>query len=226
MCKGLPFRYVSANSLLFFSEKTSSDFRADVLTCGLYTQMTASDKHSAFEEVTEWRHRYLQALTSFRCVISYRANQTFSLEAGETIWSCLVSKLGTRVSSSMLEAAEATFRQISLNTDPAGLTLLAEHAVRKLCDEPPTCEVVLQLGFSEAAPVTTLAFLSFKSTLAVAGLPLAALLTEDNISGAVNLSIISFELDGHDFGYFRERMIQKLGSKRDELIIKIAQVES
>ncbi|WP_426142938.1 hypothetical protein [Pseudomonas sp. DWP3-1-2] len=218
-------RYVNANSLFFFSGQSSAAFQADVLTCSLYSHLAASKKYSAFDQVIDWRRQYFDVLTGFRCLIPHRENHTLSLEAGETPWRCLVRELGARVSPALRETAENTFIQLSSDTQSPALKLLEAQSIRTLSDEPGTYDVSLQIGFCDDAPAVTLGFLSFKTTSPVAGLPLAALLTEGHISEALELSIISFEVDEHDFGYFRQALIERLGSRRDELIVKIPEVQ-
>jgi hypothetical protein len=226
MCKGLPLRYVNANSLLFFSGQSSPAFQADVLTCSLYSQLAASKKYSAFDQVVDWRRQYFDVLTGFRCLISRRENHTLTLNAGETLWSCFIRELGARVSPSLRETAENTFIQLATATENPALKLLQAQSVRALSDELETYDVSLQIGFCEGAPTVTLGFLSFKTTSPVAGLPLAALLTEGHISGALELAIISFDVDEHDFGYFRQALIERLGPRRDQLIVRIPEAQA
>lgn len=250
MRNGLRASYVNGNSLLFFANQAHPAFQEDVLISTLCCQLAASAKHSAFSEAVDWRQRYFNTLTSFRCPIVYRDVQNFPLNPDETIWARLKGMLGKRVSPSLIDAAESAITSMTTPADHEASALLRKQTV--LLDSHNGCvllppvpnvmnsmgdpgsgtqeskevyDVALQLGFMDAAPTMNLVLLSFKSASPVSGLPLADLFSSGVIIGDLHVAIVSAELDEHDFGYFRQSLLDKLGARREALCMEIAGVE-
>jgi hypothetical protein len=242
MRNGLRASYVNGNSLLFFAEQTSPAFQDDVLISTLYCQLAASFKHSAFSEPAEWRQRYFDALTSFRCPIVYSDVENFPLGPDETIWARLKEMLGKRVSPALIEVAETAITHLAANAGHAACSLLREqtvqldpqdggvalppvtHVMKPMSDPANGTEqrkelynVVLQLGFMGATPTMNLVLVSFTSAGPVNGLPLAELFSSGAVIGNLDVAIVSAELDEDGFDYFRQNLINKLGPRRAAL---------
>jgi len=249
MRNGLQNSYVSGNSLLFFADRASVAFKADVLTCTLSCQLAASAKGSAFSDMAAWRQRYFNAMTLFGCSIVYRDVQHFPLKADDSVWSCLKERLDKRVSASLIESAGKVMTHLSANADNTAVSLLRDYTVQRCLDEcdmslsqratevgqtgtlTVTAEeahvhnVSIQLGFIDAEAVVNLVLVSFKSRRPIAELPLSELFAQGTVVGDLEVAIISAELDDHRFGYFRQGLIDKLGSRRQTLVIELAEVE-
>ncbi|HEX8543480.1 MAG TPA: hypothetical protein VF671_17465 [Pseudomonas sp.] len=234
MRNGLRASYVNGNSLLFFADQASLAFQEDVLISTLYCQLAASAKHSAFNEAADWRQRYFNALTSFRCTIVYRDVQNLPLDPDETIWARLKGMLGKRVSAALIEAAETAITNLTTHADHEASALLRKQTVQLDSHNDPDSgtqeskevyDVALQLGFMDATPTMHLVLFSFKSASPVSGLPLADLFSSSVIIGDLHVAIVSAELDEHDFGYFRQGLLDKLGSRREALCMEIAGVD-
>jgi len=246
MGNGLRKTYVNGNSLLFFFDQNSQTFEEDVLTCTLACQLAASRKHSAFSEFTDWHKRYSGTLTSFKCPTDYHDVQSIPLEADESIWSRLQRMLAKRVTASRLAEAETAITNMAKNDDHDASLFLCKQTVRPDPDQgdsvlPPAAhvqsrlgdadnvtletsevyDVALTLGFIGAKPAMNLVLISFKSCQPIKGLPLAELFSSGAVIGNLEVVIICSELDDHDFGYVRQAIIEKLGSRREELRMKV-----
>jgi hypothetical protein len=250
MGNGLRTTYVNGGSLLFFFDQNSQTFQEDVLTCTLACQLAASRKHSAFSEFADWHKQYFDTLTSFKCPIDYQDVQSIPLEADESIWSRLQRMLAKRVSASRLAEAATAITNMANNVDHDASLFLCKQTVQLDPDQgslllpsvvnvpalpggsdkvsletPDVYDVTLMLGFMGAAPMMSLVMISFKSCRPIKGLPLAELFSSGAVVGNLDVAIIGAELDGHDFSYLRQAIIEKLGSRREELRTKVAGLE-
>lgn len=235
MSNGLQHSYVNASSLMFFSDRISPAFEADVLTSTLLFSLAASAKCPAFGNEAAWRQEYLSLMNTFEWMIDTRNAQDFSLEANESIWGCLKETLGKRVCCSLLEAAEKKMHQLLTEGDSRAVTLLRQQTVQCVTEEgdvsvPPAVsaqekkrvyKLSMQLGFIDTQSTLNLVFISLSSTRPMAGLPLSELCSLDGIDGNLQVAVYSAELDEDAFARFRPSFLEKLGAKRQALIIEL-----
>lgn len=249
MRNGLRSLYVNGNSLVFSSVQIDAAFQDDVLTCTLYCQLAASAKYSAFNDVVNWRQRYVSAMTSFGCPVVYRDVQSLPLEPDDVIWTRLKDMLGKRVPHSLLETVEPVIARLAANVDDDAISRLRKQTAKPgseaglvlptLANARPQIgelvntaeqskqihDVTLQLGFIAAEPTVSLVLLSFKSAKPISELPLAELFCPSTIIGNLEVAIFGVELDEHQFALTKPALLEKLGSRRAELCMEIDGVE-
>ncbi|WP_141230199.1 hypothetical protein [Pseudomonas sp. Irchel 3A5] len=235
MSKGMQHSYVNAGGLFFFSEYVSPSFEDDTLASHLAFQLGASSRHNKFNEGAPWRQAYMNALATFGSRTSRRDVLNIPLQEQGSVWGLVKQGLNRRVSQALIQQAEQTlmhlqdgsadgfgfFRQCS--TDSLQVEQSDESQLNPSSPSSEAASTVsFQLAFVDSEPLMTLVFISFKATSQVTGLPFAQLFDQGHITGNVELTLISTELDDHHYARFRDGLLKKLGHLRQELIFKLS----
>ena len=246
MGTGMQRSYVNAGGLFFYSAQASASFVDDTLSSQLVMQLNASIKHDKFSERSQWLGAYSGVMGALGYLPLYSESQSMTTEGSASVWDLIIDKLRTRVSSALMEQAQRTLE--SLRTENDAFALLRTYSVKDLeaangqamhgslgdraqgVAEPVVqkaneslCSIALQLVFVDKEPLLTQVFISFQTLRPAIDVPLLQLITQEQVAGLFELSIVTSQLDEHHYERYREGLVKKLGSRRAELIIRLGE---
>ena len=247
MSNAMPRNYVNAGGLYFFGEHVSPGFEDDVLACNLYLQLAVSVRHDKFNEANQWRQMYLSTMSKSGFGILRRDVQSIPLEGQGSLWDLLRQHLSKWVSSTSIQQAEDTFTSLAgsngealvllrsrttrpLSTDQVeeaeqALTEEAGSVVSPVDENGSLSAVSLQLAFIDTAPLITLVFVSFKTISPLAELPFPQLICQEHVAGNLELTKVTVELQDSVYKRLREGVLNKLGARRAEQVIEVANAQ-
>lgn len=237
--------YVNAGGVFIFTDVLPASFEMDVLASNLYIQSGKSIRNVRSAGSHQWRQAYTQAMVSFGYIVTRCEDESISVCPETSTWQTIKARLLKHVSEARIDDVKHILDGLA-QTNPKASEVLSTHAlhglqsdgsdclpVSKMTNEqrdpefaeagscPPLVTVSLLLSFAAAAPVINLVFLSFATVASQKPPGLSQLLESACPVGQLELSIVSAELDELSYDRFRPAIVQQLGSRLEEQLVRL-----
>lgn len=215
--------YVSAGHMVFFAGGLSGQLKKDVIDSVLYSQLSASEKHSRFSGVDHWSIKYKAVMGLFGWLTLQERTRSYS--DGESMTSGVAHVVEEMLERSVSDSCVDQLKKLcthlkSSSPGHTGLQLLLEHALDSQADRGDTT-LTLLISFVSPASLMTTVFLSSKIVTPNDQSAISAHLAARRSVGSLSVTVSSMELVERQYRRVRERVSVELGASRDDLVMAL-----